>query len=59
MDIRDVIWVEDMIIDLRPDGRTKLLKELAVHAAYRTGCSAAEIILLLLTREKLGSAGIG
>ncbi|PWK76377.1 PTS sugar transporter subunit IIA [Aminobacter sp. AP02] len=59
MNISDVISVEDVILDLKPDSKTRLLKELAVHAAKRTGCPAAEIASVLSGREKLGSTGLG
>lgn len=59
MDVRDVISVEDVILDLRPEGKTRLLKELAVRAARRTGCPAAEIVSVLSARERLGSTGLG
>lgn len=59
MDIREVISVEDVILDLKPDGKTRLLKELALHVARRTGCPAAEIVSVLSAREKLGSTGLG
>lgn len=59
MEISDVISVEDVVLDLRPESKTRLLKELAVHAAKRTGCPAAEIISVLSAREKLGSTGLG
>ncbi|WP_378947347.1 PTS sugar transporter subunit IIA [Mesorhizobium sp. ANAO-SY3R2] len=59
MNIGDVIAVEDVILDLRPEGKTRLLKELAVHAAGRTGCPAAEITSVLAARERLGSTGLG
>lgn len=59
MNISDVIAVEDVILDLRPEGKTRLLKELAVHAGRRTGSSAAEISSVLAARERLGSTGLG
>lgn len=59
MDISDVISVEDVVLDLRPESKTRLLKALAAHAARRTGCPAAEISSVLAAREKLGSTGLG
>jgi PTS system nitrogen regulatory IIA component len=59
MDISDVISVEDVILDLKPEGKTRLLKDHAMHAARRTGCPAGEIASVLSTREKLGSTGLG
>jgi PTS system nitrogen regulatory IIA component len=59
MEISDVISVEDVVLDLRPESKTRLLKALAAHAARRTGCPAAEISSVLAAREKLGSTGLG
>jgi PTS system nitrogen regulatory IIA component len=59
MEISDVISVEDVVLDLRPESKTRLLKALAAHAAQRTGCPAAEISSVLAAREKLGSTGLG
>lgn len=59
MEISDVISVEDVVLDLRPESKTRLLKALAAHAARRTGCPAAEISSMLAAREKLGSTGLG
>ncbi|SUU87974.1 phosphotransferase IIA-like nitrogen-regulatory protein PtsN [Aminobacter aminovorans] len=54
-----MISVEDVVLDLRPESKTRLLKALAAHAAWRTGCPAAEISSVLAAREKLGSTGLG
>ena len=59
MDICDVISVEDVVLDLRPEGKTRLLKELSVLASRRIGVQAGEIVSVLSTREKLGSTGLG
>ncbi|MDH4987558.1 PTS sugar transporter subunit IIA [Aminobacter anthyllidis] len=59
MEISDVISVEDVVLDLQPEGKTRLLKALAAHASRRTGCPAAEITSVLAAREKLGSTGLG
>ncbi|WP_432286317.1 PTS sugar transporter subunit IIA [Aminobacter sp. BA135] len=59
MEISAVISVEDVVLDLRPESKTRLLKALAAHAAGRTGCLAAEISSVLAAREKLGSTGLG
>ncbi|MGF7006377.1 PTS sugar transporter subunit IIA [Aminobacter sp. BE322] len=59
MDICDVISVEDVVLDLRPEGKTRLLKDLAVLASRRVGIQAGEIVSVLSAREKLGSTGLG
>lgn len=59
MNIGDVIALDDVILDLAPEGKTRLIKELALHAARRTGSAAAEVASVLHARERLGSTGLG
>ena len=59
MHISDVISVEDVILDLRAESKTRLLNELAGRAAKRTNCPIAEIVSVLSMRERLGSTGLG
>lgn len=59
MYISDILQPDDVILGLQAEGKTRLLKEMARHAAARTGVSAAEITTALSSREKLGSTGLG
>ncbi|WP_406872849.1 PTS sugar transporter subunit IIA [Aminobacter sp. P9b] len=59
MNISDVLQPDDVILGFQAEGKTRLLKEMARHAAARTGASAAEITTALASREKLGSTGLG
>lgn len=59
MNISDVLQPDDVILGFQAEGKTRLLKEMARHAAARTGASAADITTALASREKLGSTGLG
>lgn len=59
MNVADVILPEDVILGLEVEGKTRLLKELARHAARRSGASASDITAALVSRERLGSTGLG
>lgn len=59
MEIGDVISVEDVLLDLRPEGKTRLLKDLARHAGSRLDLPAADIVSSVSARERLGSTGLG
>jgi PTS system nitrogen regulatory IIA component len=59
MKISDVINPEDILLDLKPVGKTSLLKDISRHASTRTGIGMPEILRMLTDREKLGSTGLG
>ncbi|WP_269931454.1 PTS sugar transporter subunit IIA [Aminobacter sp. HY435] len=59
MNFHDVIQPEDVILGLEVDSKTRLLKELARHAAQRSDASASDITAALAARERLGSTGLG
>lgn len=59
MNISDVLQPDDVILGLQAEGKARLLKEMARHAAARTDASAADITSALASREKLGSTGLG
>src|SRR5665213_2230535 len=59
MDIRDLIAPDRAIASLRISDKSQLLQELARRAAASLGMDVSTIHDPLLSREKLGSTGIG
>lgn len=59
MTAETIFQPRDVLLGLSADGKTRLLKELARHAAEYSGASAADITVALATRERLGSTGMG
>jgi PTS system nitrogen regulatory IIA component len=59
MKIEDFLNPADAIVGLRSGEKSRLLQELAEHAAGRLHMDAAGIASELLKREELGSTGVG
>lgn len=59
MNLSSVIKPVDVILDLSIATKASLINRLASHAAVRTGVGEQIIHSALLSRERLGSTGIG
>ena len=59
MDLSDLLAVEAVLPNLKPNSKKQLLQELSEHAAQLTGVAARQIFDTLLQRERLGSTGVG
>jgi nitrogen PTS system EIIA component len=59
MKIRDVLSPTDIILDVRAKDKSRLLRELSVHAAAEVGLDADEVSEQIAKREELGSTGVG
>ncbi|MDL2270041.1 PTS sugar transporter subunit IIA [Desulfosarcina sp. OttesenSCG-928-A07] len=59
MKILDVLDKEMILVDLAATDKIGVLTELSEPAARMTGLQSADIVRVLLERERLGSTGIG
>ena len=59
MVIVDLLAPADVMVGLRVGNKENLIRELARRAATATGADAAVIVNALLSREQLGSTGLG
>src|SRR5690606_15659471 len=59
MQLSDHLALENIVVDLPPVPKHKLLRQLADMSARQTGIDAGIIAKALLARENLGSTGIG
>jgi len=59
MVVGDFLSPADVLIDVEPANKARLLKELADRAASALGLSGGAIAADLLKREALGSTGVG
>jgi PTS system nitrogen regulatory IIA component len=59
MVIGDFLAPSDVLLDMAASDKTRLLRDLANHAASATGLRGGTIAAELLKRETLGSTGIG
>jgi PTS system nitrogen regulatory IIA component len=59
MHLGDIVDAQSVLANLRAQGKKQLLQELSQTLAKRTGMDHRKIFETLLTREKLGSTGIG
>ncbi len=59
MDIADFLTPDRVILDLKPQSKRQVLKELAGHAAEATGLDAQRLCHALSERERLGTTGVG
>jgi nitrogen PTS system EIIA component len=59
MKILDVLTPETIVIDLKSKDKKGILEELAAPVAAAADIQAADLVKVLLEREKLGSTGIG
>ncbi len=59
MHLGDIIDAQSVLASVKAQGKKQLLQELSQVLAKRTGADHRTIFETLLTREKLGSTGIG
>ncbi|PID39726.1 MAG: PTS fructose transporter subunit IIA [Proteobacteria bacterium] len=59
MKIIDVLDKEAILVDLQATDKVGILKELVTPVARNTGIEAADMVRVLIERERLGSTGIG
>ena len=59
MSIADILSPESVMMDVRPACKREALAQIATQAATLTGQAEADILDVLLEREKLGSTGVG
>lgn len=59
MHLGDIIDSQSVLANVKAQGKKQLLQELSQVLAKRTGADHRNIFETLLTREKLGSTGIG
>lgn len=59
MELADLIEPRDVLVDYATASKAELLRGLAGLAAERTGVDAGTILGLLISRERLGSTGMG
>jgi len=59
MDLNELVSPEGVIANLRVTSKKQALQELSERAATVIGCSERPIFDTLLSRERLGSTGIG
>ncbi len=59
MGIKDFLAPNDVIVDMRTTDKDHLLRELSQRAAAALGLNAELIAAEILTREQLGSTGMG
>ena len=59
MDLGDMIGPEAVIPSLKAKSKKMVLQDLAQKASSLTGVKVADIFETLLTRERLGSTGVG
>lgn len=59
MKITDILSKESIISDLSSDSKKKLLEDLSLLAATRTGVDSRVILDALVERERLGTTGVG
>ena len=59
MKILEVLPKETIITDMKSKAKNEVIEELVVSISKITGINSAELIKVLLERERLGSTGIG
>jgi PTS system nitrogen regulatory IIA component len=59
MEIKDFLTLADVILGVRLTDKTRLLRELAEHAAASLNIDAEGVAQAILAREELGSTGVG
>jgi len=59
MKISDFLSPADVMIDVRANDKSRLLRELSDKAAARTGLKEDEVFEQIVKREALGSTGVG
>jgi PTS system nitrogen regulatory IIA component len=59
MQLSDHLALENIVVDLPPVPKHKLLRQLADMSSLKTGIDTGIIAKALLARENLGSTGIG
>jgi nitrogen PTS system EIIA component len=59
MKITEILAPENVVVDLRASGKTRLLMELSRSAARALGIDAEVVLTALTRRENLGSTGLG
>jgi PTS system nitrogen regulatory IIA component len=59
MKILDVLDKEAILVDLQANDKIGILNELVAPAARITGLDHADMVRVLMERERLGSTGIG
>ena len=59
MKILEVLPKETIITDMKSKVKNEVIEELVVSISKITGINSAELIKVLLERERLGSTGIG
>lgn len=59
MELADMIEPQDVFVDRHAASKADLLRDLAHLASGRTGIDETVILELLISRERLGSTGIG
>lgn len=59
MELAEMIEPQDVLINHRVASKADLMRDLANLASARTGIDANTILSLLISRERLGSTGIG
>jgi PTS system nitrogen regulatory IIA component len=59
MKISDFLSSADILLDVRAKDKSRLLRELSLHAAAEVGLNADEVSEQITKREGLGSTGVG
>ena len=59
MKILDALPPESILVDLQAQDKQGLIEELAAPVAQAAGVDHAELVRVLMDRERLGSTGIG
>lgn len=59
MKILDVLRKETILTDLKAKDKKGVIEELVASVSQITGINSAELVRVLLERERLGSTGIG
>src|SRR5262249_61730321 len=59
MKISDFLSPADVMIDVRANDKSRLLRELSDKAAARAGLKEEEVFEQIVKREALGSTGVG
>jgi PTS system nitrogen regulatory IIA component len=59
MKISDFLSPADVMLDVRERDKTRLLRQLSIHAATEAGLDPEEVSAQIAKREELGSTGVG
>ena len=59
MKISDLLSPADVVLDVREQDKTRLLRQLSAQAAAQVGLNPGEISTQITKREGLGSTGVG